>query len=415
MNRTGKRIRVFAGALVLTLAGGSNPASAVSVESLSTTEMTRSLQRVQDQIVSGDAAAVQMQADLMRFNYDTLSKRSLELTTLSDQEFHALLLFVLMSGKPSLLVNGLDDAELAEDRKALAMAVSTYRGMGRPSRLTDVDISGLPSMLGAMISLVRSTNRQEPLDVIRDLTEARFLAPGTMIEEAALRLLAKAHLASDDTAAFLSVAHRYFRQFPQSPYASEIHKLMQQSITRINNPDLLARLDSTIDVLAPEQAEALRDGLIRQAAIESLEQTVSFLEKGSMASEPLQPDGNSSADADQRLYSAMSRLGSADIGTINTVLESVNEAELSARNRALLEAARQVVSEVSTGVSVTPEIRPAESVSPSLIAPSGDAAPAQGSAAMTGDEAPSIDFDGFVSSIQDKVRGVDAFLEEIDQ
>jgi chemotaxis protein MotC len=116
----------------------------------------------------------------------------------------------------------IDEAETTLAQAALAYAQGNRNVAVR--LLDKVDVYALPPSLAGHVALVKAIviANADLTRVIRLCDEARLLSPGTLVEETALRLAIEATLSQGDKAKFETMAHRYFRRFPRSPYLTSV-------------------------------------------------------------------------------------------------------------------------------------------------------------------------------------------------
>ena len=162
--------------------------------------MADELQRLQTQIAEGDRSAYPTEMDALKAMAEAISAAKPE-TWADRREADALVIYVFSGG--SLARRSPHQGRQARRVRTRACARSARlcdqsRGRGarasRPRDLTALDVR-----LAGRIAFARSVlkTRNDPKAAIADLDWARLLAPGGLVEEAALRreiaLLAEAH------------------------------------------------------------------------------------------------------------------------------------------------------------------------------------------------------------------------------
>jgi chemotaxis protein MotC len=190
--------------------------------------LMRSLRSVQDQVAQGSAAAHQFQKNFMR-------DLGIQLIALPPavwddvRNVRAAIYFVLSGGDPRVL-RIVSDSDVPDfiDKRVLrgAFAYGEGRSVDAKALLEKTDARALDPALGAMLSLIKGTlhAKSDTKKAIAYFDDARLLAPGTLIEESALRqeilLLAK----EGDTRRFDVLSAQYSRRFSKSLFASTFRR-----------------------------------------------------------------------------------------------------------------------------------------------------------------------------------------------
>lgn len=224
----------------------------------------RSLQRVQDQMAQGDPAAQSTRLSLVRAIAKTHAN-GLGIDHLSGRDRTALLLYILGGGDPQVGMILSEVGALGDD-EARILAGGRAWGAGDKittlARLRDVRPELLAPALGGQVALVRASVR--PADdsggMMHDLILAETLAPGTLVEEAALRRRASLAVKARDFNALMRVARRYYRIFPRSLYASHFLASLMESMAEFDYEEDHNRLEE-IGKFMSRQPEAMRGPL----------------------------------------------------------------------------------------------------------------------------------------------------------
>src|SRR5690625_2163785 len=195
-------------------------------------ELTRSLNALQDQIALGNEAAFAAQQGLLR----ELGEQMLGFDRAIWREpvnARAAIGFVLSGGEAELLRVLLAEDALPAEEAAVAGAAFAY-AMGRwdeaSAGFDEVDARRLPPVLGAHVALVQASlaMREAPEEARRHLENARLLAPGTLVEEAALRRQLSIESRLGQVESFSSLAKHYFRRFPNSIYGANFRHVFPE-------------------------------------------------------------------------------------------------------------------------------------------------------------------------------------------
>lgn len=315
----------------------------------------RSLHQVQDAIAAGDGPAFQMQADLLAI-IDTLLGGMDGPALEQAEQRRALLTYAVTGGNPSTLIRVRDafpDIDFG-DQTELAQLVTTVV-LRRPIPEDKVGQVMLSSgMLGGGLALLSAINADEPATAVRFLNAAILDAPGTLIEESALRRLMSLHLQGDERHAFLSAASRYARAFIGSPYASDFAATLVTGGTRMDDRTQFETLASIFDFMPDMHRKAIVARQMRAATIAGNFALVRFLGERFAAQVDAVSVRMSAADPGsnvdllrQRLFFVMSNVATLDQAAVAAELAAIDPAGLPAADRRLLAAAKQVVDEIT--------------------------------------------------------------------
>jgi len=345
--------RMIRSALILTGVVGLLPVGAMSepaapapkAEPANISDMTDALQRAQVRMTQGDTAAYPEAIELLKATGSAIAKAPPD-TWKDKRQSDALVIFILSGGPLSEVVPLLRGEALPEAERPLArgaLAYITGHGADALALLHSIDIGALDSRLAGQVAFARSLlqSKREPKAAIALLDEARLVAPGTLVEEAALRrelaLLAEAH--ESERVALLT--RQYVTRFPNSVYAPDFIR----GFGRIAALDGLADdpahyrlLSDAAQSLAPESKRNFLLGLAQAATVNAR-----FDAAASAANEALQVAApGSSEEARARLYLAAGRIFSDDWQAARDDLQNLSAAKLDQSDAALLASARSV-------------------------------------------------------------------------
>jgi chemotaxis protein MotC len=186
----------------------------------------RTLGALQERIAHGDEAAFAMQREVVQEIADEL-KAFPPAVWREPRNRLALIKYALSGGDPELLRAVFSRKLFIETELPLAEGALAYAEGQRSlalRHLEKVDVYTLPPSLAGHVALVKAiviANTDLPR-VIRLADEARLLSPGTLVEETALRLAMEGAIARSDRPKFETLASRYFRRFPRSPYLGAV-------------------------------------------------------------------------------------------------------------------------------------------------------------------------------------------------
>ena len=405
--------------LAATLFGlvGATMAQAQASEDLAPYKMLRSLQFVQDSVVGGDHAAAEMQ----KFMLASLDRR---LRTAGSDVFEdprnvdAALIYAMSGGNPATLefLVGKDVEGYFDNR--VADALRKYLG-GKAALVAKPLAEMMPeyrdSRIGPYLALVSASAALpgDPKAALGFYDFARLAAPGTNVEEAALRRSLAIAAGSGMVEAGLGYANRYARRFLH--YASQFADLFV--MLAVDNYGEVA--DADIEgILASMDNDRKRETYLRIARKAAIVGKSELARMASARAEeiPLAPGLKSIGEVD--LYSGLANLASPEVGRIVNDLVGISDEKLSQRDQALRAAAKFVGDEVlrkpdpnslaQVDAATTPGEGPA--TADSQTAHAGQPKVDEKSVAQAEDANAGID--EFVSKGRSKLAQIDSLLQE---
>jgi chemotaxis protein MotC len=186
-----KRLRTVVVTSVLTVPLAIGVGRASETEELAPFKMIRSLQYVQDSVVLGDHSAIEMQRFILGEIGERL--RAADPAVFRDpRNVDAALVHVMSGGNPETLDYLTDrDVEGNFDSRVTDALRQYLRGKGPliVENLSKAAPEYKNSRIGPYLFLIlgNATSQQDPLAAMRYYDWARLTAPGSIIEEAALR------------------------------------------------------------------------------------------------------------------------------------------------------------------------------------------------------------------------------------
>lgn len=371
-------------------------------------QMIRSLQYVQDTVVMGDHSAGEMQ----RFMLASLDKR---LRNINPKVFEdprnvdAALIYAMSGGNPATLeflvardVGGNFDTRVGDVlRKYLA-----GRGLMVAKTLTAMVPEYQNQRIGPYLALVAGNVMvaKDAKEALGFYTAARLAAPGTIIEEAALRRSVAIAVEKDMPAEGIRFARQYARRFIHSPYASQFADLFVDLV--VKHYDVISQndIDGALEVMSDDRAQAIYLRIARRATIDG---KTELAREASLRAKERGGDTPTPGSSVAKLYSGVANLSAGEIGKGAEVIDAVSEDQLSAQDRALRAAAQRVAEEVVRPPSdVSLEQVPPGTVANQISAEKTSALPAPGAtgAAATGASAAAAPLEPAVKSFIDKGR-----------
>jgi len=433
-------LRLLLSGLIVFSVGSFGHAQSVD-ETLEPYRMLRSLQFVQDTVVRGDHSAAEMQ----RFMLGTIDER---LRTADPKVFQdprnvdAALIYAMSGGNPATLeflvardIDGNFDNRVSD---ALRKYLSG-KGTLIAKTLGDVATEYKNEKIGPYLALVAGnvTLTTDPVAALKFYDWARLTAPGTIVEEAALRRSLAVAVDAKNVEKASLYANGYARRFLYSPYASQFADLFVRFV--VEHYDVLKPddIEATLGYMDTDRRREVYLRIAREAAIAGRKPLAT------MAAEQakLLSGTEEGADALAKLYGSLVKVPTENVDDAMATLMQVPEEALSPRDRALRRAAETVAKEVLRKPEPVPatQMPPAEasddsaSAAPAAIdpdlqdpfaqpaaatepvaAPDADVQPASADAAAPAAQQAEIDPElrSFVESGRSKLDAIDDLLNK---
>jgi len=348
--------------LAATLCGlGAEPAKvfAQSQDNLMPYAMLRSLQFVQDSVTMGDHSATEMQ----RFLLQTIDERlnSAPSAIFKDpRNVDAALVYAMSGGNPATLellvardVDGNFDSRVADILRkylsgkgtlvaqSIAAMVPEYRG---------TRIGAYLALIGGNVTIPR-----DPVAALGFYDIARLEAPGTIVEEAALRRSLAIAVEDGDAGRGVEYAQRYARRFLHSPYASQFADLLVSLV--VKRVDSIGH-DTIEETFAMMDAERQKEAYLRLSRLAAISGKDSLARMAALKAKALSPDMPDQPQVQANLYESLSNIGTPDVVSAIETIGQIPEAQLSDRDRALRDAARAIADQVVRPPSPQPGADP---------------------------------------------------------
>ncbi|MBP2548049.1 chemotaxis protein MotC [Neorhizobium galegae] len=318
-----------------------------AVDGLQPYQMLRSLQFLQDTVVMGDHSAAEMQ----RFMLSTIDRalRTADPTVFDDpRNVDAVLIYAMSGGNPATLeflvskdVGGNFDTRVADAlRKYLAGKGSMIAG-GMEKMVPEYRGQRIGPYLALIAGNVTVT--KTPQNALAFYDWARLTAPGTIIEEAALRrsIAITVELGMVDKA--LTYSRQYARRFVFSPYASQFADLFVRLVVShygaLSDEDVRNALERMDD----DRAREIYLRIARQATIDGKAKLAQFASGEAGARGVAISEGDRAVAG---LYSGAAKLPNGKVEDASKALADIPDARLSPQDKALRAAAQRVAEEV---------------------------------------------------------------------
>lgn len=199
--------------------------------------LIRSLRALQDEIASGSVTAHRAQRPRMEEIREQL--RDLPVAVWDDvRNVRAVIYFVLSGGDPSILkiVIGQQKSIPLVERRLLkgALAYGEGRMVDALSQLHKIDARSIDALLSGIVALIQATliAKKDPIKALSYFDEARLFAPGTLVEEAALRQQILILARDGQLERFDLLSGQYTRRFPNSIFARNFRRQFFAGVAR---------------------------------------------------------------------------------------------------------------------------------------------------------------------------------------
>lgn len=346
VTKTSKRWLLLA-ATLCGLGAGPFKAVAQSQDNLMPYAMLRSLQFVQDSVAKGDHSATEMQRFLLQ-TIDERLKSAPSAIFKDPRNVDAALIYAMSGGNPATLellvardVDGNFDSRVADILRkylsgkgtlvaqSIAAMVPEYRG---------TRIGAYLALIGGNVTIPR-----DPLAALGFYDIARLEAPGTIVEEAALRRSLAIAVEDGDAKRGVEYAQRYARRFLHSPYASQFADLLVSLV--VKRSDSLGE-DAIVETFAMMDAERQKEAYLRLSRLAAISGKDSLARMAALKAKTLSSAAPDQPEAQANLYESLSNIGTPDVVSAIETIGQIPETQLSDRDRALRDAARAIAEQV---------------------------------------------------------------------
>jgi chemotaxis protein MotC len=314
-------------------------------------ELVRNLESAQDQIVLGNAdaqAGVPKLLGRIAAGILAAEPRAWE----DPRNLRAVIVYA-SSGGQARVVRAVAELGVAlGETKDLLDGVLAYLE-GRDARakqiLLPIQAMNLPEPLAGHVALVQANlvAKEEPRRAMQLLSRARVLAPGTLVEEAALRKEIFLADQGDDLDAFVNLSSQYIRRFDRSAYAENFRQRFRAAVMRFaltSDQARFGKLESVLAVLEPDEALRLLLATARAGLLAGMVEPTRFaVEKASA----LARQGTAEASR-ATLYAAAIRVLTDEMDVGLADLRSLEPSTLAKSDAELANAVRKMASDIRT-------------------------------------------------------------------
>ncbi len=317
-------------------------------------KILRSLQFVQDSVVMGDHSARDMQKFLLSA-FDTTLRTS-DMSVFSDtKNADAALIYIMSGGNPATL-NYLvaKDVQGYFDSRVVNVLQKYLSGRGG---LVDKVVSDLipeyrNNRLGPYLMLIAGNiaYSKDPAAALPFFDDARLSAPGTIIEEAALRRSIMATMQLKQPEKGMVYARKYAVRFLHSPYASQFADLFVSLAIDSFGPVTTKDIGEIAELMDAERAQEIYLRIARQASLQGKMELAQFA--ADKANGIAEDTGDTAREPLSKLYSGLSDISGQDVLAAQEKLASIPESELSPRDLALRNAAKTIAEQIMQPPSI---------------------------------------------------------------
>ncbi len=345
--------------------------------SLQPYQIVRSLERVQDRLVLGDHGSQPMQRTLIQMADASFASRE-SAHFENEMNRRALVVYAMSGGNPVTVEAALPHLGKDDPNRRLGEKILFYVN-GKPKEamqaFASVDPMTYPPDVGMYVALIKGSmmSEAEPANALALLDRARLLAPGTLVEEAALRRSLAVATRMEDAKRFLRLSDQYVRSYLRSPYASQFADAFVAGIVALQETIDRKGIIEIVALMDPEQQKVIYLRIARRAAIDGLVDLAAF---AATQAEILADDPRA------ELYAGLSLVTSGKLDDVVGKLDKIDRDSLSDNDRQLLDAANAIAaglvargSVASTPPQQTPEVR-AVGPEPVVTGPVADKDPA---------------------------------------
>jgi chemotaxis protein MotC len=318
-------------------------------DSAKVSDLVDDLQRIQLKIAQGDKAAYPAQLGQLKAIGAAIASASPETWT-NKREADSLVIYILSGGAladVAPLLQG--DAVLGSERSLArgALAYVTNHEADAIALLKETDLTALDARLAGEVAFARSVleTKRDAKAAIGLLDWARLLAPGGLVEEAALRREISLLAEAKDASRLAMLTRQYVTRFAASLYAADFLRDLAGAVARLglaDDPANYKLLSSAVAALPPDSRRDFLLTLARSGLV-----SARFAAAAAAATEALESSKADSPEAMRaRLYLAASRLFSEAYDAAIADLRALSAAKLDRADMSLLAAARRVAAEL---------------------------------------------------------------------
>ncbi|MGH6859051.1 MAG: chemotaxis protein [Phyllobacterium sp.] len=315
--------------------------------------LVRSMRMLQDQVASGKPEALPMLNRVLGHIAGQLAAAKPQAWQ-KPANSYALFIYLLNGGNPDVvrtIIATLNPGDV--DPKLIAGALAYAEG-DAPRIIENFQElpPNIPSELVASIYLVTASQLAsiDALTALKRLDYIRLNAPGTLLEEAALRrgLIIAARLGDKNKVVFL--ARTYLQRFDLSPYSEDFFRQLVDALLLLGKKAGEAEIQELASLAWPGARLPLYLRIARGSIISGDLSRARFASQEAISiASMLKTD-----DTQAKLYLAISNVGSDRTGEAQAILASLPRSRLHKRDIVLLDAATAMAGKILQPPAVKP-------------------------------------------------------------
>jgi len=241
------------------------PVTPISGPATPLSDMVTEVQRLQARLAQGDKAAYALSRDRIREAGKAIAAAAPEAFKIPEERT-AVIAYLLSGGSPGAVVKILERGDFPADEQALLRGAVGYVAgkQAEAEALLPYDAGKASLRVAGQLAFAQSvlTTAKDPRKALDLLDLARLLAPGTLVEEAALRreILLVGDLKQTERVTFL--ARQYLERYGRSLYAGDFVSTLAKTAIRFDLCATLADLAKFEALLAMTPPEGERAFLL---------------------------------------------------------------------------------------------------------------------------------------------------------
>jgi chemotaxis protein MotC len=324
------------------------PAAAFA-DSAKVSDLIDDLQRIQVKIAQGDKAAYPAQLNQLKTIGAAIATASPE-TWKDKREADSLVIYVLSGGSLADVAPLLKGDAVIESERSLArgaLAYVTNHESDAIALLGETNLTALDARLSGEVAFARSVleTKQDAKSAVELLDWSRLLAPGGLVEEAALRREIALLAETKDVRRVAMLTRQYVTRFAASLYAADFLRDLAGAVARLGLVDEAANYQLLSNAVAALPADGRREFLLSLAKSGLV--SARFAAAAAAATEALESSKADSPEAMRaRLYLAASRLFSDAYDAAVVDLQALSASKLDRADASLLAAARRAAAQL---------------------------------------------------------------------
>ena len=307
--------------------------------------LVRKLSRIHDEMAKGNQAAVS-QLDEIDIGISGQFEQFDRVDWQSSKNVEAMMTYVLSGGKAEIVENFVEAKTATAEQLALAKGAMHF-SMHRPETALKL-IGGVDprtmerSLAGPMALALASLHAtEEPQRGVQLFDEARLQAPGTAIEEAAIRREVPLLLKQGDIRRAMGLASRYVRSFGRSVFAKKFYQDLATGLAASDESEAVAAIEEVSVSIEREPDDIRADLYLKVSRAAVVSGKLNLCKKAATKIIVMLPDGSPSKSKAQ-LYSAAASAPTEDARTAFVDLDAVPLGDLDTDEIAIREAAKTI-------------------------------------------------------------------------